>query len=73
MDLLHNLLDPKWWLGLLGPFATAGVLGIIFAETGLLLGFFLPATRCWSPRASSARPRPPPPSRGSRLCRSPCC
>ncbi|GGQ12095.1 DedA family protein [Streptosporangium pseudovulgare] len=42
MDLLHNLLDPKWWLGLLGPFATAGVLGIIFAETGLLLGFFLP-------------------------------
>ncbi|GHH71984.1 membrane protein [Streptosporangium violaceochromogenes] len=42
MDLLHNLLDPKWWLGLLGPFATVGVLGIIFAETGLLLGFFLP-------------------------------
>ncbi|SNT40511.1 membrane-associated protein [Streptosporangium subroseum] len=42
MDLLHNLLDPKWWLGLLGPFATIGVLGIIFAETGLLLGFFLP-------------------------------
>lgn len=42
MDLLHNILDPKWWLGLLGPFATVGVLGIIFAETGLLLGFFLP-------------------------------
>ncbi len=42
MDLLHNILDPKWWLGLLGPFATIGVLGIIFAETGLLLGFFLP-------------------------------
>ncbi|SDM28063.1 membrane-associated protein [Nonomuraea maritima] len=37
-----NLLDPTWWLSILGAFATIGVLAIIFAETGLLLGFFLP-------------------------------
>jgi membrane-associated protein len=37
-----NLLDPTWWLTILGAFATIGVLAIIFAETGLLLGFFLP-------------------------------
>ncbi|SDL10568.1 DedA family protein [Nonomuraea jiangxiensis] len=42
MDWLWNLLDPTWWLTLLGAFATIGVLIIIFAETGLLLGFFLP-------------------------------
>ncbi|GAA3248907.1 DedA family protein [Nonomuraea helvata] len=42
MDWLWNLLDPTWWLTVLGAFATIGVLAIIFAETGLLLGFFLP-------------------------------
>ncbi|WP_219469813.1 DedA family protein [Nonomuraea rhizosphaerae] len=42
MDWLLNLLDPQWWLTLLGAFATVGVLAIIFAETGLLIGFFLP-------------------------------
>ncbi|MFC5822379.1 DedA family protein [Nonomuraea insulae] len=42
MDWLWNLLDPTWWLTILGAFATIGVLAIIFAETGLLLGFFLP-------------------------------
>ncbi|MEV0150976.1 MULTISPECIES: DedA family protein [unclassified Nonomuraea] len=42
MDSLLNLLDPTWWLTLFGAFATIGVLAIIFAETGLLLGFFLP-------------------------------
>ncbi|WP_336212030.1 DedA family protein [Nonomuraea sp. LPB2021202275-12-8] len=42
MDVLLNLLDPTWWLTILGAFATVGVLAIIFAETGLLLGFFLP-------------------------------
>ncbi|MEV0594437.1 DedA family protein [Nonomuraea cavernae] len=42
MDWLLNLLDPTWWLTILGAFATVGVLAIIFAETGLLLGFFLP-------------------------------
>ncbi|GAA2291800.1 DedA family protein [Nonomuraea roseoviolacea subsp. roseoviolacea] len=42
MDSLLNLLDPTWWLTILGAFATIGVLAIIFAETGLLLGFFLP-------------------------------
>nr|WP_201761377.1 DedA family protein [Nonomuraea sp. K271] len=35
-------MDPTWWLTILGAFATVGVLAIIFAETGLLLGFFLP-------------------------------
>ncbi|MFI6601717.1 DedA family protein [Nonomuraea sp. NPDC050536] len=42
MDWLSNLLDPTWWLTLLGAFATVGTLAIIFAETGLLIGFFLP-------------------------------
>jgi membrane-associated protein len=42
VDWLSNLLDPTWWLLLLGAFATVGVLAIIFAETGLLIGFFLP-------------------------------
>jgi membrane-associated protein len=42
VDWLWNLLDPTWWLTILGAFATVGVLAIIFAETGLLLGFFLP-------------------------------
>ncbi|HUR09267.1 MAG TPA: VTT domain-containing protein [Nonomuraea sp.] len=42
MDWLSNLLDPTWWLTILGAFATVGVLAIIFAETGLLVGFFLP-------------------------------
>ncbi|MEU1720069.1 DedA family protein [Nonomuraea sp. NPDC005692] len=42
MDWLWNLLDPTWWLTILGAFATIGVLAIIFAETGLLIGFFLP-------------------------------
>jgi membrane-associated protein len=40
--VLSNLLDPSWWLTVLGAFATVGVLAIIFAETGLLIGFFLP-------------------------------
>jgi membrane-associated protein len=42
MDALLNLLDPQWWLSSLGAFATVGVLLIVFAETGLLIGFFLP-------------------------------
>ncbi|MFC0865119.1 DedA family protein [Sphaerimonospora cavernae] len=42
MDVLLDLLDPKWWLGMLGAFATIGVIAIVFAETGLLIGFFLP-------------------------------
>ncbi len=42
MDALFNLLDPQWWLSMLGAFATVGVILIIFAETGLLFGFFLP-------------------------------
>ncbi|GLV51422.1 membrane protein [Thermobispora bispora] len=42
MDVLLNLLDPKWWLSMLGAFATIGVIAMIFAETGLLVGFFLP-------------------------------
>jgi len=42
VDVLLNLLDPKWWLSMLGAFATIGVIAMIFAETGLLVGFFLP-------------------------------
>ncbi|WP_310741802.1 DedA family protein [Microbispora sp. H13382] len=42
MDVLLDLIDPKWWLSMLGAFATIGVIAIVFAETGLLVGFFLP-------------------------------
>ncbi|MEU4541802.1 DedA family protein [Nonomuraea dietziae] len=42
MESLLDLVDPQWWLTMLGAFATIGVLAIIFAETGLLIGFFLP-------------------------------
>ncbi|WP_283139700.1 DedA family protein [Rhizohabitans arisaemae] len=42
MDVLQNLIDPAWWISLFGAFATLGVIAIIFAETGLLVGFFLP-------------------------------
>lgn len=37
-----NPLDPTYWLQLFGTFATIGVLLIIFAETGLLIGCILP-------------------------------
>ena len=37
-----NPINPKDWLNLFGPFALFGVWAILFAETGLLLGFFLP-------------------------------
>ncbi len=36
---LHSLLDPEY---LLKTFSYIGLTGILFAETGLLLGFFLP-------------------------------
>lgn len=39
---MGNLLDPVFWLGLFGTFAAIGVLAIIFAETGLLVGCILP-------------------------------
>jgi membrane-associated protein len=37
-----NPIDPADWLNLFGRFALIGVWAILFAETGLLLGFFLP-------------------------------
>jgi membrane-associated protein len=41
-QLSFNPIDPGDWLRLFGPFALIGVWAILFAETGLLLGFFLP-------------------------------
>jgi membrane-associated protein len=35
-------LDPQWIIQALGPWALVGVCLIIFAECGLLIGFFLP-------------------------------
>jgi membrane-associated protein len=37
-----NFLDPKTIIDWLGPFATIGLFAIVFAESGLLIGFFLP-------------------------------
>jgi membrane-associated protein len=37
-----DFLDPEHILDWLGPFATIGLFLIIFAESGLLIGFFLP-------------------------------
>jgi membrane-associated protein len=39
---LLDFLDPENILDWLGPFATLGLFAIIFAESGLLIGFFLP-------------------------------
>jgi membrane-associated protein len=37
-----EFLDPKHILEWLGPWATVGLFAIVFAESGLLIGFFLP-------------------------------
>jgi membrane-associated protein len=37
-----DFLDPEKILDWLGPFATIGLFAILFAESGLLIGFFLP-------------------------------
>jgi membrane-associated protein len=42
VDLAMNPLDPTFWLQLFGTFATIGVIAIIFAETGLLIGVIFP-------------------------------
>jgi membrane protein YqaA with SNARE-associated domain len=34
-----SLMDPGWWLGSLGAI---GIFAVLFAETGLFVGFFLP-------------------------------
>lgn len=39
---LPSWMDAQYWLDLFGPWALWGALAIIFAECGLLLGFFLP-------------------------------
>ena len=39
MDQLLNLIDAKFWIE---TFGAVGTLAIIFAETGLMVGFFLP-------------------------------
>ncbi|MBB5870891.1 membrane-associated protein [Allocatelliglobosispora scoriae] len=41
-SLSFDPLNPKDWLNWLGSFAMFGVWAIMFAETGLLIGFFLP-------------------------------
>ena len=41
-DYLKSLLKPEIFLKSLGPFALAGVFFVIFAESGLFFGFFLP-------------------------------
>ncbi len=41
-DILHNLHDPKGLQHLIEAFGYLLLFGIIFAETGLLIGFFLP-------------------------------
>lgn len=40
--LAFNPLDAHAWLEAMGPWATIGLIAIIFAESGLLIGFFLP-------------------------------
>lgn len=42
LALLPDWLDAQKILDTLGPYALVGVLIIIFAECGLLIGFFLP-------------------------------
>jgi membrane-associated protein len=42
LSSLIPFLDPNTLIGTFGPYALAGICGIIFAETGLLVGFVLP-------------------------------
>jgi len=42
LTLALNPLDPRSLIEALGPYAVIGILLILFAETGLLIGFFLP-------------------------------
>ena len=42
MDLIRDLLNPEKLLAMFGPYAYVGLCAVIFAETGLLVGFFLP-------------------------------
>ena len=40
--MLGSVLSPEGLLKALGSFATVGLIAIVFAESGLLIGFFLP-------------------------------
>ena len=47
LDFIRSLADPEWWIRTLGTvlsgwYGYAALFGIVFAETGLLVGFFLP-------------------------------
>jgi len=42
MHALPSWMDAQYWLDLFGPWALWGAVAIVFAECGLLLGFFLP-------------------------------
>jgi membrane-associated protein len=42
LSALIPFLDPNTLIGTFGPYALAGICGIVFAETGLLVGFVLP-------------------------------
>jgi membrane-associated protein len=47
IEFIRNLADPEWWMVTLGTvlsgwYGYAALFGIVFAETGLLVGFFLP-------------------------------
>ena len=43
LDLFHKIYDVQ---GLVRIGGLALIAAVVFAETGLLVGFFLPATRC---------------------------
>ncbi len=42
IDFIHTLLKPENFIVSLGPWAMAGIIAIVFAESGLFFGFFLP-------------------------------
>ena len=43
-----DFLEPEWWFDKVGAAALPVVTANIFAESGLLIGFFLPGDRCCS-------------------------
>lgn len=58
--LATGLIDPQGIIQAAGPWALLGVCAIVFVETGLLVGFFLPATRSSSsPGCSFSRATSP--------------
>jgi hypothetical protein len=58
LDFLKTLYSEEGLKNIIATGGLLGLIGIVFAETGLLIGSFCPAIHCSSPPGSSRRRRP---------------